>query len=232
MSATLSPANGSVQIWCATLDKMAADQAATFLHPEETARAARYRFDQDRWRYQCARALLRLLLGRYLGLAAAEVRLRSGHHGKPALEQGGPLRFNLSHSYGEAVYAFTHSAEVGVDIEQVRDIPDADALAMSYFTDGERQTIENAGASKRMEAFYRCWTRKEAYVKGLGEGLSFPLLTVSLESGRCGRWTIQSFNAGPGFAAAVAVELPEMSIQLGRIHSLKELMGPLDAVER
>lgn len=211
---------------------MPAQRASLLLDAEEASRAARYRFERDRRRYQCARALLRLLLARYLGLTASAVKLKSEQRGKPMLAGGGPLRFNLSHSYGEAVYAFTNSAEVGVDIEQVRDIHDLDALAMSYFTAGERQTIEDAGDAGRREAFYRCWTRKEAYVKGLGEGLSFPLLTVSLESGRCGRWTIQSFDARPGFAAAVAVQLPEASLELRRIQSLDELMGPLNAVQR
>ena len=209
------PAQGTVEIWCADLDALAVGpEAAAILHPDEAERAARYYFERDRNRYQCARLLRRLLLGKYLGANPAAVRLRYGHHGKPGVEQGGPLRFNLSHSHGEALFAFTNGAEVGVDVEQVRDIAEVNGIIASHFTAGERQSICDTGEQGVMAAFHRCWTRKEAYVKGLGEGLSFPLQAVSLENGHCGSWTIQSFDVRPGYAAAVAVELPGVTLTI------------------
>jgi len=218
------PGKGIAEIWLASLDTLSIGaEQAVILDPAEAVRAARYRFDRDRVRYRRARILLRLLLAGYLGMDAARIRFAYGLHGKPRLECETALRFNVSHSSGEAAFAFTGGSEVGVDIERVREIAEMSAISASHFTTGERLSMSDAGERGQTAGFFLCWTRKEAYVKGLGDGLSFPLLSVSLESGRCGAWTIQSFDARPGFAAAVAVEFPELTVQLRSIHSLDQL---------
>jgi 4'-phosphopantetheinyl transferase len=198
--------------------------SAAVLSDEERRRAERFVFDRDRRRFTVARAGLRRLLAARLNMPAKSVKLVYGTNGKPAL---GPqstdsgLRFNLSHSEDVAVYAFAHHREIGIDVELVRRLPDADSLAARFFSRRENEAYLAVDTSARPLAFFNCWTRKEAFIKAVGDGLSHPLDTfdVSLAPGeparilrvgntpgeRCG-WRVDGFSPSPGFVAAVVTE--------------------------
>ena len=190
----------------------------------EKERAAQFFHDRDRRRYIVSRASLRQLLAARLGTVPQLVKLTTGKRGKPALAPGfsGPdLRFNLAHSGDVAVFAFATGCEVGVDIEEMRDIPDMDAIAASFFSRRENEAYRALRPGERKRAFFDCWTRKEAFIKALGEGVYFGLdrFDVSLEPGEharmlrvdcvsgdhCG-WQLRDFAPCDGFAGAVVVQ--------------------------
>jgi 4'-phosphopantetheinyl transferase len=169
------------------------------LPEDERRRAAAFAFDRDRRRFIAARARLRQLLGERLGAAPASVELVYRANGKPELAPGHwrDLRFNVAHSGELAVYAFADGAEVGIDVEALREFEDADAIAARVFSPGEHQAYRAFG-------FFYCWTRKEAYLKALGLGLGEDLR--ALDTSRLPRgWRVESFAPVPGFVAALAV---------------------------
>ncbi|MCX6622614.1 MAG: 4'-phosphopantetheinyl transferase superfamily protein [Acidobacteria bacterium] len=233
------PEPGVADAWCADVDALLyGDAPAGILSEDELERAARYRFERDRRRYTARRLMLRVLLGKYLARDPAEVRLSYGPYGKPGAENAGALCFNLSHSHGEAVYAFTAGQRVGVDVEQIRAGVDTEAIARSFFSDEECRAIRTFDRSEWPAAFFRCWTRKEAYVKALGEGLSFPLkaFDVSLETTGPGRllrsardpeqarlWTFYPFEPRSGYLAVVALEQAAGAPRVRRITNAQDL---------
>jgi len=214
-----------VHLWRASLD-VAAERVTLLertLSPDERARAARYRFARDRVRYVVARGTLRAILGRYLDLDPAGLRFVYGPQGKPALapEHGRELSFNLSHAGDIALCAVTRDRRVGVDVEQV--VPDVagSTVAEHTFSPRDVATLRALPLHEQTAAFFRCWTRKEAYVKALGAGFSLDLTSfdVSLAPGEppallatrpdpteAARWSFHDVDAGPGYVAALAVE--------------------------
>ena len=177
------------------------------LSPDEQERAARFVFREDRRRYIVARARLRQLLGERLRVSPEKIELQYGAAGKPALAAShGELRFNLSHCEDVAVYAFADAAEVGVDVEAVRRLDDADEIAMRVFSPRERAAYLRLPEGERAWGFFRCWTRKEALVKALGSGLSQPLEDLDVSPAPEG-WLLHSFVPGPGLVAALAVQM-------------------------
>ena len=212
-------------MFCASLDAPSAwrGRYRGMLGVDELARAARFRFERDRRRFITRRGLLRGTLGRYLGAEPGEIRFVTSQHGKPGLAPPwaySDLRFNLSHSAGLALYAFALGREVGVDIERERSDVVHDQLAERFFSPYERDVITSLPPEDRLGAFFRCWTRKEAFIKAHGEGLSLPLeaFDVSLDKrearllatrgglGKPEGWSLQHLAPAPGFAAALAVE--------------------------
>jgi 4'-phosphopantetheinyl transferase len=197
---------------------------ASLLSDAERTRARRFAFARDTRRFVVGRARLRQLLAARSGGRPESVELVYGAHGKPALADTGSgrdLRFNLSHCDDVAVYAFSSGRDVGIDVEAVRPLQDADVLAARWFSRGENDAYQALAPHDRPLGFFNCWTRKEAFVKALGEGLSHPLdsFEVSLAPGAPaellridpdpldGRgWRMESFSPAPGFVAAVAVE--------------------------
>jgi 4'-phosphopantetheinyl transferase len=180
---------------------------AGLLSADERERAGRFAFEHDRRRYVVARARLRQLLGERVGAAPESLRFVYQAHGKPALARRPgqrDLRFNVSHCGEVAAYAFADGREVGVDIEEVRELPDADQLALRCFSPGERAAYLCLPPRERPRGFFDCWTRKEAFVKALGAGLSQPLeaFDVSRSPGGC---SLSSFEPAPGLIGAVAV---------------------------
>ncbi len=179
-----------VHLWKARLD-LPTPRICAFrdtLDVDELERARRFVFHRDRARFIAARGLLRSIVARYLHLEPQEVRFSYHDHGKPALEpssNSANLSFNLSHSHELALYAFARGRRIGVDIEYVRGDTDHDGIAEQYFSTTEAAALRSLPSVQRTQAFYRCWTRKEAYVKALGEGLSLALdkFTVSLSPG-------------------------------------------------
>jgi 4'-phosphopantetheinyl transferase len=192
------------------------------LSPVERERADRFRFDVDRRRFVCARGTLRRLLARQLGVSPADVPIEPDPLGKPRLAArlGSTLRFNLSHTAGRALYAFAVGRELGVDAEAIRPLSDMDALARDVFSAAEWAEWIAVPLDQRIEAFFNCWTRKEAFVKALGRGLDFPLksfdvslaldrparlLHVSPEVGSATQWSMSAWSPESGYAAALVV---------------------------
>jgi 4'-phosphopantetheinyl transferase len=196
------------------------------LSDQEKRRASRRAFGRDRRRFIVARGRLRQLLGARLGVRPESVELAYGAHGKPALAPrfaDADLRFNVSHCDDVAAYvvAFGEGREIGIDIEAVRVMSDAVDLAARFFSDAERAAYRALEPPDRPLGFFNCWTRKEAFIKALGDGLSHPLnrFDVSLTPGeparilrvgdasgeRCG-WRMMSFSPAPGFVGAVVTE--------------------------
>lgn len=191
------------------------------LGPDELRRAGRFRFARDRDHFILARGLLRLILSLYTGTPAARLGFIYNSHGKPALEGDRVPSFNLSHSGDLVLYAVTAGRVVGIDVEQMRvDFATAE-IADRFFAPQERDTLRRLPAELHTQAFYNCWTRKEAYIKARGQGLSIPLdqFEVSLIPGmpaallhsqagqeEAARWRLQELDPDPAYAAAVAVE--------------------------
>lgn len=197
---------------------------AELLSDDEQQRASRLVFHRDRARFIVARARLRQLLGARLGVSPASVEFSYGPRGKPALAARlGDCRlcFNVSHSEDVAVYGFALDREIGVDVEAVRELPDAEEIAARCFSPRENEAYLALSPRDRPLGFFNCWTRKEAFIKALGEGLSHPLerFDVSLGPGEparilrlggragehCG-WRVQGFSPAPGFVAAIVIE--------------------------
>ena len=213
-----------VHVWRASLDEVAPIQLDRALSQEDRIQGMRFRFDVDRERFLVARASLRLILGRYLRLAPDKLRFAAGEHGKPYLSETKNrlgLRFNLSHSRDLALIAIARKREIGVDIEHMRGDFAGDEIAERFFSQSEISQLKSLAPDVRAEAFFKCWTRKEAYIKGRGEGLSFPLdqFDVSLEPNsdaallanhldptETARWTLRALSPALDYAAAIAVE--------------------------
>lgn len=199
---------------------------AAVLSDEERDRARRFAFDRDRQRFVVARGVLRGLLAARLGVRAQAVELVYGERGKPALAPrfaASGLRFNVSHCEDVAVYGFSSGGEVGVDVEAVRAMPDADDVATRVFSGRENAAYRALDRRDRPLGFFQCWTRKEAFIKALGHGMYYPLdrFDVSLAPGEPAellrveqspedrrRWRMTGFFPVPGFVAAVVAEDP------------------------
>jgi 4'-phosphopantetheinyl transferase len=196
---------------------------ALLVHDELT-RAARFHFNRDRDNFIAARGTLRRILGEYLDLDPSRVCLSYSSYGKPALagaHRSCPLRFNLAHSHQLALFAFTNIREIGVDVEHVRSEAADERVAANYFSPNEAETLRSLPSADRVQAFYNCWTRKEAFIKARGDGLSFPLaqFDVDMDSGEhqvslkvadsaseSARWSLQSLVPAEGYVGAIAVE--------------------------
>ena len=178
---------GEIHMWIARLDldddKAFDGELASDLSDEETRRAARFKFARDRDCYVRAHAVLRRLLGRYLGVAPSNVRIVQSSAGKPRLVDNSALTFNLSHTKTFALFGFSRQGLIGVDVEHARSSVDLLSLAKRFFTASESTLIANANASDRLRYFFTAWVRKEAVVKAVGRGLSIPLSSVDVSPG-------------------------------------------------
>ncbi|HUT18859.1 MAG TPA: 4'-phosphopantetheinyl transferase superfamily protein [Anaerolineae bacterium] len=199
-------------------------QLAQTLSADERERADRFRFETDRMRFIVGRGTLRSILGRYLNTEPGRVQLCYGPHGKPHLREESnqaTIRFNLAHSHQLAIYAFARTREVGIDLEYIRPVPRLQQIAASVFSARENALLSGLPASQQQEAFYLCWTCKEAYVKAKGLGLEHPLeqfdvslvpgeparlLRVESDPGDTSRWSLRWLEPAPGYVAALAVE--------------------------
>lgn len=219
-------ASAEVHVWLASLeppDDEVRARAAT-LDAAERDRAVRYHFARDRRRFVAARGILRAVLGAYLDVSPAGIAFAYGPHGKPYFAPSTahpPLQFNVSHSETHALIALARDLELGVDIEYMRPLDDMDAIARTVFSPHERATLAALDGPRRHEAFYACWARKEAYIKAIGRGLSFPLesfdvalppdepprlLAVRGNPTEVTRWRYYPLPPVPGYATALAVE--------------------------
>src|SRR4051812_48546484 len=227
-------AAGEVHVWRASLAASPGELAGfeAILSADERTRAARFRFDVHRHRFIAGRGIQRQLLARYLDADPATLRYRLAEHGKPALD--GPhaaanLRFNVSNSDDGLLIALALGRELGVDLEAVHPVVDRDAVARRFFSAPENEVYDTVPDDARDLAFFTCWTRKEAYIKAVGEGLSMPLdrFDVTLRPGEpahllrtrgnpdeAARWTLRELHPGPGWLAALAVEGGGWSLRL------------------
>ncbi|MFY9779397.1 MAG: 4'-phosphopantetheinyl transferase superfamily protein [Candidatus Baltobacteraceae bacterium] len=220
-----------VHVWSVRLDEDAAALAefAQLLAEDERERAARLRFERDRRAFVLARGALRILLGAYAGEPPAEIAFAYGAAGKPRLASGAPLDFNVSHSGGFALFAFARDCELGLDVEAVRPVERLDEIAERFFCTEERQELRALSAAERELAFFRCWTRKEAFIKATGEGLSAPLdrFRVTLRPGEAARllhvggdrgqaraWTMHDLALGTAYAGALAYRKPPLTLRM------------------
>jgi 4'-phosphopantetheinyl transferase len=222
----LCPRSDEVHVWTASLSRPPeeVERFEGLLSEDELQRAARFRFGRDRRRFIVARGSLREILARYVSLPPSLLRFGYNAFGKPELRgQAGPtpIRFNLSHSEDLALYAVAAGREVGVDVEFVREDVACEEVARSFFSGREVETLMVLPRDARKLAFFNCWTRKEAYIKARGAGLSLPLdaFDVSLSPGEpaalmhvrdepreAARWSLRELSPAPGYVAALAVE--------------------------
>lgn len=215
-----------VHVWRAPLDVPESVPALLnhMLSEREARRAQSFHFPQDRRRWIVAHGVLRMLLSRYVHLDPHLLQFDSHTYGKPFLAfplLSTPLQFNLSHSRELALYAFTYNRHVGIDVEYKQAGLDFEGLARVSFSPNEQAVWRSVPDDVKQEAFYNCWTRKEAYIKAKGQGMSMPLdqFDVSLlpgepaallqsrgEAYETRRWTLQELAPGNGYTGALAVE--------------------------
>jgi len=205
-----------VDTYCVDVGKpeIDADRYGAILSAEERGRADQFRFERDRRRYIARRGVLRELIGSYLDCDPAGVAFVHNAYGKPAIAHS-DLRFNLSHSHGMALYAFCRGADIGCDIERRDPKFAAEQIPERFFSPDEVRALPSLPLHEQTEAFFNCWTRKEAYIKAVGQGLSIALdsFDVSLAPGEpaalrrgCEGWSVQSFEPTLGFQAAVVAQ--------------------------
>ena len=202
----------TIDVHCVDLDAADLDpeRIETILEPDERARAARFRFARDRRRYVVRHAVLRTLLAAPRGSSPAALRFAFNAQGKPSID--GSPEFNISHSHGLALIAIASDGAVGCDIEWRDPSFAEETIAEQFFAPREVTALRALPDDLQAQAFFDCWTRKEAYVKARGLGLSLPLdsFAVSLDPRHpaalldgCDGWSIRSFEPAPDFHAAV-----------------------------
>jgi 4'-phosphopantetheinyl transferase len=212
-----------VHIWRADLD-LIDSSLSTFLQllsPDEKNRAQKFRFAGDRRNFIAARGILRAMIGKYLKINPAEISFLYNEFGKPRIANSNPLHFNISHSQNMAVFAFTKRLNIGIDVEFVNPDVEVKEVAANFFSTNEVMNLLALPERQQTLGFFNCWTRKEAFIKAVGEGLSFPLNTfeVSLEPGKpaellvtdwdpkaVSQWSMYSMAPGANFIGSLAIE--------------------------
>lgn len=211
-------------VWTVFLPELASRQEtlARILSTDERDRAGRFQFPRDAQNYTLSHGALRIILSGYVNLPPSALRFAYNSQGKPEIAgamPAGRIHFNLTHSCDLAMVAIANGGPIGIDVEKLK-APLADAQVASFFSPGEIAVLRSLSPSTRTEVFFHCWTRKEAYLKARGDGLSFPLhrFEVSLaepppedwlrveghaEEGK--RWRLFSLKPAPGYLAALVV---------------------------
>lgn len=225
IEAPLALADNEVHLWRADLDAIRSEESLwrELLSPDELKRADRFHFDRDRQRFSAARAVLRKILAAYLEVDPKSFNFCYSKKEKPSLGQphsGRGISFNVSHSGGIALFAFSRGREVGVDVEQIKRDIEVEAIGRRFFSAHEQAQLFALPTEQQVDAFFRCWTRKESYIKATGDGLSLPLsqFDVSLavgatdalvatrpDAGEAEKWLLTDAASESGFAAALCV---------------------------
>jgi 4'-phosphopantetheinyl transferase len=238
-------ANRDLHVWTVRLHSPEScfENCSAWLSAEESARAARFHFERHRRAFVFGRAALRALLGNLLGLSPERVQFRYGSKGKPDLaDSTSALRFNASNSGDLAVYAFALGTEIGIDVEQLRPITEVQDIAKRFFATEEVAELMSLPPSEQVGGFFRCWTRKEAYIKAIGDGLSVPLdsFRVTLRPGDPARmlhlggseeaarnWTMHDFAPAPDYFGAVAYPDLPRPVEFHPLLTVQELLQSL-----
>lgn len=225
--------NDQVHVWRASLDIPTSHlkQLENTLSVDERERADRFHFKKDRDHFVAARGCLRDILGHYLRIDPGRLQFRYSPYGKPDLVDKlnrDDIRFNVSHSAGVGLFAFTKCHEIGVDIEYMREDLTDEQIAVRFFSTNEVETLLALPKNQQKEAFFTCWTRKEAYIKARGEGLSLPLdqfdvslipgeaaalLSTRPDPGEAARWLLHELAPEKGYVAAVAVRAHKLQLK-------------------
>ncbi len=217
----LSPTD--IHVWKANLDISSTFQNDLWetLSEEEKVRANRFRFPHLRMRYIAARGILRNLLSQYLSIPALDIEFNYGTQGKPFLVDFPNFKFNLSHSENLAVFAFARDMTLGVDIEHINPEIDIEVIAPNFFSKNEVAALFKLPPKERIPVFFNCWTRKEAFIKAKGGGLSIPLdqfevsllpedvpkiLAIDWAPEELDNWSLFSFKAGENFVGALTTD--------------------------
>jgi 4'-phosphopantetheinyl transferase len=205
----------------------------------EIYRAQQFSFSHLRESFIIARGALRFLLGRYVNLHPNSIRFIYGSKGKPYLDSLTPIHFNMTHSGDLAAVAITSHCQIGIDLERIRPLPEIQQIASHFFCSEETTEIMSLPQSERERAFFCCWTRKEAYIKALGEGLYTPLdsfrVTVKPRTPVClvhieqdllaaDEWTLHDLCLASDYTAALAYRDRQRSLSLFPIVDLAELL--------
>lgn len=210
-------------VWRADLELDECFQSSflKFLSPDEKKRASRFRFARDNRNFIVARGILRSLIGKYLKINPAEISFHYSEFGKPCIADNHSLQFNISHSQNIALFAFTKKLNVGVDVEFVNPDIEVKDIAAKFFSPNEVMNLLSLPEKEQTLGFFNCWTRKEAFIKAVGEGLSFPLdkFEVSLEPDKpakllatdwepkaVSKWSIHSMSPGTKFVGSLVIE--------------------------
>jgi 4'-phosphopantetheinyl transferase len=191
------------------------------LSADEKNRAKKFRFAKDSQNFIVARGILRLLIGKYLEINPAEVSFQYSEFGKPSIAHNNSLQFNISHSQNIALFAFTKKFNIGIDVEFVNPNIEVKEIATSFFSTNEIKNLLALPEQQQTLGFFYCWTRKEAFIKAVGEGLSFPLdkFEVSLEPNKpakllatdwqpkdVAKWSIYSLSPKANFVGSLVIE--------------------------
>ncbi len=213
-----------VHVWYVSLDQSESvlQRLAQTLSDEEHQRAERFHFRKDKDHFKVARGVLRDILCHYLQREPGDIFFHYNDYGKPALgKHFSGLNFNVSHSGNVAIYAITCGREVGIDVEQIRADFAGESIAKRFFSPAEISVFCDLGTYEKKEAFFSCWTRKEAFIKATGKGVSFGLdnfevslvpdrpavlLSVNGDREEASRWSLRNLDIKPGYKAALAVE--------------------------
>jgi 4'-phosphopantetheinyl transferase len=214
--------DGVIRVWRVVLDASPTQRHENVLSPDERERARRYQFDSDRRRFTTTRSILRFLLCDYLKTTPDRVAFNYGEYGKPSLaDPRTEIRFNVSHSGELALIAVAHGREVGVDIELLRPIADQEQLLAANFSSRELAEFRSLPQVSQQAAFFAGWTRKEAYLKARGGGLSIPLDSFAVSLGphapasllevrndplEASRWGMANLVVAPDYAGALVAE--------------------------
>lgn len=222
--ASLSLHSGEVHVWRVDLEQPndVVQQFRATLENDETARADRFHFEKDRRAFTVSRGFLRHVIGRYVETKPEAVRFSYGPYGKPALDgehKNSSLRFNMSHSRAVGLVAVTEARELGVDVEYIRADFASEEIARRFFSPHEVEAFNALAQEHQVAAFFRCWTRKEAYIKAIGRGLSQPLdgfdVTLAPDlppallraaEDDTSRWSLLDIDVEKDYAAALVVE--------------------------
>ena len=223
--------DNEVHVWRATLSTAAPVLPAlrAVLAPQERARADRFHFEADRARHTIGRALTRLLIGHSLGVDPRGLTFEYSRHDKPMLAGAAPLQFNVSHSGDVVLLALARSRELGVDVERIRADFTTTDIAERYFSAVECRDLATLAGEARHNAFFACWSRKEAYIKARGDGLtlaldSFDVAFLPGETPRLvatrhdppavARWSLRDLDVGPGYRGALVAERSDWTLAL------------------
>jgi 4'-phosphopantetheinyl transferase len=234
----LQVAPGEIDLWWVSVASWRPwlDELYQMLSRDEQIRADRFKVVPPRHSFIVAHSLIRMLLGRYLGCATQSLSFAQGDKGKPYLVAPAnrlDLSFNLSHSGDLVIAGLARDVELGADVERLRDMPSAVELAERFFTKSEHSRLLALPEAVRSEAFLRCWTYKEAYLKAVGTGISEDLdgveatvdpeerprlISIDSDRSRAQTWSLLTCEPCPGYAAAVALPAGEWSLNLRRYH--------------
>lgn len=209
---------------------------SSFLSEDEILKASKFKFKKDKNCSIITRGALRLLSGEYLNLNPKDIKFKYGEYGKPYFNMETELKFNVSHSGNMAVIGFVLNDDIGVDIEEIKTDFEVFDIASNYFSKLEIETLNELPKEKHVECFYRCWTRKESFIKAKSQGLSFPLdsFSVSIHSDKKAElletkwdekekstWKLFTFSPHQNYIGAVSVQNKITNIEYFNINDYK-----------